>query len=113
MIAVIFEVWPDRLDDYLDIAAELRPHLKQIDGVCWPSVAGDRPVRVLLVRDPKGQWRDEALVSTDATHRTNIPGVFAAGDIRRGASLVVWAIREGRDAADSIDRDLRGAPLSF
>ena len=32
MIAVIFEVWPDRLDDYLDIAAELRPHLKQIDG---------------------------------------------------------------------------------
>jgi len=53
------------------------------------------------------------LVSTDATHRTNIPGVFAAGDIRRGASLVVWAIREGRDAAESIDRDLRGAPLSF
>jgi heme-degrading monooxygenase HmoA len=32
MIAVIFEVWPDRRDDYLDIAAELRPHLKQIDG---------------------------------------------------------------------------------
>ena len=32
MIAVIFEVWPDRRQDYLDIAAELRPHLKQIDG---------------------------------------------------------------------------------
>ena len=32
MIAVIFEVWPDRRDDYLDIAAELRPHLKEIDG---------------------------------------------------------------------------------
>ena len=32
MIAVIFEVWPERRDDYLDIAAELRPHLKQIDG---------------------------------------------------------------------------------
>jgi heme-degrading monooxygenase HmoA len=32
MIAVIFEVWPERHDDYLDIAAELRPHLKQIDG---------------------------------------------------------------------------------
>jgi glutamate synthase (NADPH/NADH) small chain len=30
---------------------------------------------------------------------TNIDGVFAAGDIQRGASLVVWAIREGRDAA--------------
>ena len=32
MIAVIFEVWPDRRDDYLDIAAELRPHLNEIDG---------------------------------------------------------------------------------
>jgi len=32
VIAVIFEVWPDRREDYLDIAAELRPHLKQIDG---------------------------------------------------------------------------------
>jgi len=32
VIAVIFEVWPNRRDDYLDIAAELRPHLKKIDG---------------------------------------------------------------------------------
>ena len=32
MIAVIFEVWPDHRDDYLDIAAQLRPHLKEIDG---------------------------------------------------------------------------------
>ena len=32
MIAVIFEVWPNRREDYLDIAAELRPHLKEIDG---------------------------------------------------------------------------------
>ena len=44
-----------------------RLQLKQIDAVCWPSVAGPRPVRVLLVRDPKGQWRNEALVCTDAT----------------------------------------------
>jgi len=34
---------------------------------------------------------------------TNMPGVFAAGDIVRGASLVVWAIRDGRDAAAAID----------
>ena len=33
---------------------------------------------------------------------TNLPGVFAAGDIIRGASLVVWAIRDGREAATSI-----------
>ncbi|MEK9662331.1 MAG: FAD-dependent oxidoreductase, partial [Alphaproteobacteria bacterium] len=37
-----------------------------------------------------------------ATGETDMPGVFAAGDIVRGASLVVWAIRDGRDAADAI-----------
>ena len=38
------------------------------------------------------------------TMQTNIDGVFAAGDIVRGASLVVWAIRDGRDAAEQIDK---------
>ncbi|MBT9245840.1 NAD(P)-dependent oxidoreductase [Gemmobacter fulvus] len=36
------------------------------------------------------------------SHATSLPGVFAAGDIVRGASLVVWAIRDGREAADAI-----------
>ena len=36
--------------------------------------------------------------------QTNIEGVFAAGDIVRGASLVVWAIRDGRDAAEQMDK---------
>ena len=40
------------------------------------------------------------------TMMTNEPGIFAAGDIVRGASLVVWAIKDGRDAADSIDKFL-------
>jgi len=40
------------------------------------------------------------------TMETNIPGIFAAGDIVRGASLVVWAIRDGRDAAKSIEKYL-------
>ena len=48
-------------------------------------------------------------VRADETHRTSVPGVFAAGDTRRGASLIVWAIREGRDAAASIDAYLRKA----
>ena len=38
---------------------------------------------------------------------TNIEGVFAAGDIVRGASLVVWAIRDGREAATAIDKYLK------
>jgi len=36
------------------------------------------------------------------THETNLPGVYACGDIQRGASLVVWAIRDGREAADAM-----------
>ena len=38
--------------------------------------------------------------------QTSIPGVFAAGDIVRGASLVVWAIKDGRDASESIKKYL-------
>jgi len=45
-------------------------------------------------------------IATDHLHRTSVPGVFAAGDARRGASLIVWAIREGRDAAASIEQFL-------
>jgi glutamate synthase (NADPH/NADH) small chain len=42
-------------------------------------------------------------------YATNIEGVFAAGDMRRGQSLVVWAINEGREAARECDRYLMGA----
>ena len=41
---------------------------------------------------------------------TNIDGVFAAGDIVRGASLVVWAISDGRDAAAAMHNYLRRSP---
>ncbi|MDP3740688.1 MAG: NAD(P)-dependent oxidoreductase [Hyphomonadaceae bacterium] len=47
------------------------------------------------------------------TMMTSIDGVFAAGDIVRGASLVVWAIKEGRDAAASIEQYLRVKALSM
>lgn len=43
---------------------------------------------------------------------TSIDGVFAAGDCRRGQSLVVWAIREGRDAANSVDAYLAQKALT-
>jgi glutamate synthase (NADPH) small chain len=48
-------------------------------------------------------------VATDDQYMTSIPGVFAAGDMRRGQSLVVWAISEGRRAAACIDRYLSAA----
>ncbi len=44
----------------------------------------------------------------DKTYMTSIPGIFAAGDIHRGASLVVWAIADGRKAAHHIDKYLMG-----
>jgi len=47
-------------------------------------------------------------VETDTNHMTSVPGVFAAGDMRRGQSLVVWAITEGRQAARGIDIYLMG-----
>jgi glutamate synthase (NADPH/NADH) small chain len=46
------------------------------------------------------------------TMETNLPGVFAAGDIIRGASLVVWAIKDGRDVAISIKNFLKSKELS-
>lgn len=55
--------------------------------------------------------RGNARASTDFTggYATNVPKVFAAGDMRRGQSLVVWAIREGRQAARAIDEALMGS----
>ena len=44
----------------------------------------------------------------DDHYTTNVPGVFACGDMRRGQSLVVWALREGRDTAAVVDRFLMG-----
>ncbi|MEX2584619.1 MAG: glutamate synthase subunit beta [Gemmatimonadota bacterium] len=48
----------------------------------------------------------------DASYRTSVEGVWAVGDAQRGASLIVWAIREGRDAAADIDRWLATEELA-
>jgi glutamate synthase (NADPH/NADH) small chain len=48
-------------------------------------------------------------VTTDTEKMTSVPGIFAAGDMARGQSLVVWAIREGRQAARFIDKYLMGS----
>ena len=55
--------------------------------------------------------RGNARAGTDAVggYRTNVDKVFAAGDIRRGQSLVVWALREGRQAARAVDEYLMGS----
>jgi glutamate synthase (NADPH) small chain len=53
-----------------------------------------------LVKRPNGA------IAGDANCMTSLPGVFVAGDARRGASLIVWAIAEGRRSADAIERYL-------
>lgn len=51
------------------------------------------------------------VVANDRDYKTSVDKVFVAGDMRRGQSLVVWAIREGRQAAHAIDKELMGATI--
>jgi glutamate synthase (NADPH/NADH) small chain len=51
---------------------------------------------------------DRGNVQRDKDWMTSVPGVFTAGDMQRGQSLIVWAIAEGRSAARGIDRFLMG-----
>jgi glutamate synthase (NADPH) small chain len=56
--------------------------------------------------DPRGN------IKADVTsYKSSHPKVFACGGMRRGQSLVVWAIREGRQAAHSVDKALMGATM--
>ncbi len=57
-------------------------------------------------RDPRGNAK--APTDSAAAYKTNVDKVFAAGDMRRGQSLIVWAIREGRQAARAVDQHLMG-----
>jgi len=52
------------------------------------------------------ELNERGMVAVDANKMTNVPGVFAAGDVERGQSLVVWAIADGRKAAACVDRYL-------
>ena len=56
-----------------------------------------------------GRGNAKAGTDEDTGYKTNVDKVFAAGDMRRGQSLVVWAIREGRQAAREVDQFLMGA----
>jgi len=65
------------------------------------------PVRNGMIEQLGVQLDNRGNVATDGNHMSSVPGVFAAGDMRRGQSLVVWAISEGRKAAASVDRYLK------
>ena len=94
-----------------------RPELRELPGTdkTWPC---ELVLLALGFTGPGSTITEKLGVETDfrtnvkATtkdFKTNIPGVFAAGDIRRGQSLIVWAISEGRQAAYHIDNHLMGS----
>lgn len=62
-----------------------------------------------VAKDFKVELNERTNVATNAgEYETSVPKVFSAGDMRRGQSLVVWAIREGRDVARAVDETLMG-----
>jgi glutamate synthase (NADPH/NADH) small chain len=60
-------------------------------------------------KDARGNAR--ATTDGETCYQTSAPKVFTAGDMRRGQSLVVWAIREGRQCARAVDEFLMGASV--
>jgi glutamate synthase (NADPH/NADH) small chain len=61
-----------------------------------------------LLTELKVELTDRGNVARDKDFATSVPGVFVAGDMGRGQSLIVWAIAEGRAAAAGVDRYLMG-----
>ncbi|MCB1418464.1 MAG: glutamate synthase subunit beta [Notoacmeibacter sp.] len=75
-----------------------------IDG----GVTADLEGRLELNKDHRGSVN---VVADEVSYKTSLDRLYTAGDVRRGQSLVVWAIREGRQAAHAIDKDLMGETL--
>jgi glutamate synthase (NADPH/NADH) small chain len=93
-----------------------RPQMKEIPGTEqeWPC---EMALLALGFLGPEAEIAEELGMELDPRtnykaefdrFETSVPGVFAAGDARRGQSLVVWAIKEGRAAAREVDRALMG-----
>ena len=70
------------------------------------SIGSNLGDRLALSVDRRGSTN---IAANEDDYRTSVDKMWAAGDVRRGQSLVVWAIREGRQAAREIDLSLMGA----
>ena len=76
--------------------------------MCSSDLGFTGPVPTGLLDDLGVKLDIRGNVATDLRYMSSEPGVFAAGDTRRGQSLVVWAIAEGRKAARGVDEFLMG-----
>ncbi|MEY3900735.1 MAG: hypothetical protein RL189_41 [Pseudomonadota bacterium] len=107
------------------VTREISVSTDELGQTQWKPVAGSEktwPCQLALIAIGFSGAQSDGLISegmlkltergtvqaTEVNFLTNIEGVFAAGDVRRGQSLVVWAIAEGRKAAKSIDSYLQG-----
>jgi glutamate synthase (NADPH/NADH) small chain len=93
-----------------------RPQMKEVEGSEF-DVDADLVLFALGFLHPEHKGMIDALgveldprgnVKVDAGRMTSVPGIFAAGDMARGQSLVVWALAEGREAAHFVDKYLMG-----
>ena len=66
------------------------------------------PEKTGLINNLRVELTDRGNVKRDDDFQTSVPGVFVAGDMGRGQSLIVWAIAEGRAAAAGVDKYLMG-----
>jgi NADPH-dependent glutamate synthase beta subunit-like oxidoreductase len=89
-----------RINVHLDLGANSEAAQGAIaNGQCYGSNLG-------VAFDPRGN-----VAADELSYKTSIPKVFACGDMRRGQSLIVWAIREGRQAAHAVDSFLMGSSV--
>lgn len=108
-----------RLEKGTGRAGGARPVMREIPGSekVWPAdlvflaMGFLGPERDGLLAELGVAIDDRGNVVADATKRTSVEGVFAAGDMARGQSLIVWAIAEGREAARGVDEFLMGETL--
>jgi glutamate synthase (NADPH/NADH) small chain len=99
--------------------ADGRMTLKEIAGTekVWPAdlvllaMGFTGPEKPGMLTDLGVKLDERSNVAVDANKMTSVPGVFAAGDMARGQSLIVWAIQEGRAAAKGVDKFLMGETL--
>ena len=98
------------VDDFPTARRLIKETLQEIGFECVEAADVDQALK--LFDEEKLQVTKWGTLKTDFdTMETNLQGVFAAGDIIRGASLVVWAIKDGRDAALSIEKYLKTKSL--
>lgn len=119
-------------DEHRNVRALVLNEVQLVDGAFTtvPNTRRELPADLVFlalgfVGPEKGSWLEQLGVALDArgnvartdNYATNVPGVFVAGDMGRGQSLIVWAIAEGRACAAAVDEHLMGvsnlpAPIS-